>query len=38
LLEDIKSETSGNFGKLCCALSMPLVEYDVKCLHDVNLF
>jgi hypothetical protein len=34
LLEDIKSETSGNFGKLCCALSMPLVEYDVKCLHD----
>jgi len=34
LLDDIRSETSGNFGKLCCALSMSIIEFDVKCLHD----
>jgi hypothetical protein len=34
LLDDVKSETSGNFGQLCCALSMTIAEYDVKCLHD----
>ncbi|OUM65615.1 hypothetical protein PIROE2DRAFT_20295 [Piromyces sp. E2] len=34
LIDDVKSETSGNFGKLACALSMPIIEYDVKCLHD----
>jgi len=33
LYEDVKSETSGNFQKLCCALSMPIVEYDCECLH-----
>jgi len=36
LLDDVKSETSGNFGQLCCALSMTIAEYDVKCLHDVK--
>jgi len=34
LLDDVKSETGGNFGKLACALSMTIVEYDVKCIHD----
>jgi len=34
LYDDVKSETSGNFGKLCCALCMTIAEYDVKCLHD----
>jgi len=34
LLDDIRSETSGNFGKLCCPLSMPIVDYDAQCLHE----
>jgi len=34
LYERVKSETSGNFGKLCCALCTPLAEYDAQCLHD----
>jgi len=34
LIDDVRSETSGNFGKLCCALSMSIAEFDVKCLHD----
>ncbi|ORX42315.1 annexin A4 [Piromyces finnis] len=34
LLDDVKNETSGDFGKLCCALSMPIIDYDVKCLHE----
>jgi len=34
LLDEVKSETSGNFGKLACALSMTIIEFDVKCLHD----
>jgi len=34
LLDDVKSETGGNFGNLACALSMTIVEYDVKCIHD----
>jgi len=36
LLDDVKSETSGDFGKLACALSMSIADYDVKCLHDVT--
>jgi len=34
LYNDVKSETSGNFGKLCCALCMPIAEYDAKCLNE----
>jgi len=34
LLDAVKSETSGNFGKLCCALCMSIIEFDVKCLHE----
>jgi len=37
LIDDVKSETSGNFGKLCCALCMSIIEYDVKCLHEVSI-
>jgi len=36
LIDAVKSETSGNFGKLCCALCMTIIEFDVKCLHDVS--
>ncbi|KAG4076004.1 hypothetical protein HA402_003830 [Bradysia odoriphaga] len=34
LVEDIKSETSGNFEKLLVALLTPIVDYYVKELHD----
>jgi len=34
LFDVVKSETSGNFGKLCCALCTPLAEFDAQCLHD----
>jgi len=34
LLYDVIHDTSGNFGKLCQALSMPIIDYDVKCIHD----
>lgn len=30
----VRSETSGNFGKLCVALSKSILEYDVYCLHE----
>ena len=34
LIEDIKSETSGNFEKLLVALLTPLVDYYANELHD----
>lgn len=34
LMEDIKSETSGNFEKLLVALLTPIVDYYAKELHD----
>ena len=34
LMEDIRSETSGNFENLLIALLMPIVDYYVKELHD----
>jgi len=34
LVDDVKSDTSGDFGKLACALSMSIADYDVKCLHN----
>lgn len=34
LVEDIKSETSGNFEKLLVALLTPIIDYYVKELHD----
>ncbi|OUM65616.1 hypothetical protein PIROE2DRAFT_7373 [Piromyces sp. E2] len=30
----VKSETSGNFGKLCVALSKSILDFDVYCLHE----
>jgi len=30
----VDSETSGNFGKLCIALSKSILDFDVYCLHD----
>jgi len=26
----------GNFGYLCSALAIPILEYDVICLHEVS--
>ena len=37
LIDDVKSETSGDFKKLVSALCMTTEEYDVKCIHDVNI-
>lgn len=34
LVDDIKSETSGNFEKLLVALLTPTIDYYVKELHD----
>lgn len=34
LIEDIRSETSGNFENLLVALLTPIVDYYVKELHD----
>lgn len=34
LLEDIRSETSGNFENLLIALLTPMVDFYVKELHD----
>jgi len=34
LIYDVIKDTSGNFGKLCQALSMPIIDFDVKCIHD----
>ncbi|OUM57435.1 hypothetical protein PIROE2DRAFT_17587 [Piromyces sp. E2] len=33
LYEEVSKETSGNFKKLCCALCVPIIEYDVDCIH-----
>ncbi|ORX83031.1 Annexin Iv [Anaeromyces robustus] len=33
LFDDVKSETSGKFGKLAGALSLTIAEYDVRCLR-----
>ncbi|ORX83030.1 Annexin [Anaeromyces robustus] len=33
LYDTVKSETSGDFGQLCCALCMTIAEYDVKCIN-----
>jgi len=30
----VDSETSGNFGKLCIALSKTILDFDVYCLHE----
>jgi annexin A7/11 len=30
----VNSDTSGNFGKLCCALSKSILDFDVYCLHE----
>jgi len=30
----VRSETSGNFGKLCVALSKSILDFDVHCLHE----
>ncbi|ORX50716.1 Annexin [Piromyces finnis] len=30
----VDSETSGNFGKLCIALSKSILDFDVYCLHE----
>jgi hypothetical protein len=34
LYSAVFDETSGNFRKLCCALCIPIIEYDVKCIHE----
>jgi len=34
LESEVDSETSGNFGKLCVALSKSILDFDVYCLHD----
>jgi len=30
----VSGDTSGNFGKLCCALSKSILDFDVYCLHE----
>jgi len=30
----VDGDTSGNFGKLCCALSKSILDFDVYCLHE----
>ncbi|KAG4087345.1 Annexin [Neocallimastix lanati (nom. inval.)] len=34
LESEVDSETSGNFGKLCVALSKSILDFDVYCLHE----
>ncbi|ORX76313.1 Annexin [Anaeromyces robustus] len=34
LEQAVNSETSGNFGKLCVALSKSILDFDVYCLHN----
>jgi annexin A7/11 len=34
MTQALKSETSGSFGKLCCAIATPPAEYDAQCVHD----